>query len=194
MRNIFAITGRCHAAPPQNWRDLLAARLGSRPRRIGVWAELALYGALECLSDAGEYPLSAGACILVASRHGPVTASREVYSQARDDLPMPLLFLQTQPSQMLAVLAAHLGWSGNACFTCNPQPEALLRLAATQSGREGMLLGWVDENEQGMTAWLRLRPAGGGTEVFHAAKAQEIFSPGATHVRITHDGLGVSTG
>jgi hypothetical protein len=159
MTGDFAITGRYHSMPlPGNWRDLLAGRLGSRPRRIGVWAELALFGALECLTDANEYPLSAGAAILVASRHGPATATREVYAQARNELPMPLLFLQTQPSQMLAVLAAHLGWSGNASFVCNPQPQELIRLAATQCGTQGVLLGWVDEDKGGTTSWLRLHP------------------------------------
>jgi hypothetical protein len=192
MTNTFAITGRYHAAPPpQNWRDLLAARLGSRPRRIGVWAELALFGALECLSDASEHPLSAGASILVSSRYGPVSATREVYSQARDDLPMPLLFLQTQPSQMLAVLSAHLGWSGNASFICNPRPQEIIRLAAAQCGTKGMLLGWVDEDKQGLSSWLRLRPAGIEPGSFHAANPEEIFSHRATHLRITHEGLSV---
>jgi hypothetical protein len=159
MNGVYEIAGRYHAVPPPaDWREILAERLGSRPRRIGAWAELALFGALECLANAEEKFLPAGASIFVSSRHGPADATREVYAQARDDLPMPLLFLQTQPGQMLAVLAAHLRWNGNACFTCNPQPEALLRLAAAQSGSEGLLLGWVEENDNGKTAWLRLRP------------------------------------
>jgi hypothetical protein len=190
MSSMFTITGRYHAVPPPaDWREILAGRLGSRPRRIGAWAELALFGALECLADAGENLLPAGASIFVSSRHGPADATREVYAQARDDLPMPLLFLQTQPSQMLAVLAAHIGWSGNASFTCNPQPEALLRLAAAQSGSEGLLLGWVEENNDGKTAWLRLRPVDNAPAAGRAASVQEIFSSTATHLRIASPGL-----
>ncbi len=179
----FAIAGRYRAAPPpENWRELLAARLGSRPRRIGVWAELALFGALECLDGAGEYPLAADANIFVASQSGPVSATREVFLQARDGLPMPLMFLQTQPSQMLAVLAAHLGWTGNACFTCNPRPEDLLRLAAAQSGAGGLLLGWVDETGRGATSWLRLRKDVVDKGDF--CQGEDVFDATATHLRI----------
>ncbi len=190
----FAVAGRYRATPPpDNWRELLAARLGSRPRRIGIWAELALFGALECLHDAGEYPLAAGAHVLVASRHGPVSATREVFTQARDDLPMPLVFLQTQPSQMLAVLAAHLGWSGNACFICNPQFDASLRLAAAQCGEPGVLLGWVDEAAAGLTSWLRLRPVVLEAGAFRAARVEDVFSGRATHLRATPAGTEMLT-
>lgn len=34
---------------PSDWRDQLVLRLEQRPRRLGTWAELALYGALQCL-------------------------------------------------------------------------------------------------------------------------------------------------
>ena len=33
------------APPPPDWRERLAVRLGKRPRRLGAWAELAVYGA-----------------------------------------------------------------------------------------------------------------------------------------------------
>lgn len=51
----FTITGRCAATPPaQDWREALAHMLGAKPRRIGAWAELGLYGALTCMAEAGE--------------------------------------------------------------------------------------------------------------------------------------------
>jgi len=43
----WKITGRTQpGALPADWRAQLATRLGQRPRRMGVLAELALYGAL----------------------------------------------------------------------------------------------------------------------------------------------------
>ncbi len=190
----FEILGRYRAVPPApDWREQLAARLGARPRRIGLWAELALFGALECLTDADEHPLAADANILVASQSGPVAATREVFAQVQGDLPMPLIFLQTQPSQMLAVLAAHLGWRGNANFTCHPKPAALVRLAAAQCGPAGMLLGWVDEPGAGSTSWLRLRPAMGEVGGFQAALFEDVFALDATYLNVSRDGLEIST-
>jgi len=184
--NTFEIIGRCHAhPPPADWREQLAARLGSRPRRIGIWAELALYGALECLADAGEEVLPKNAKLLVASHKGPLAATQAVLEQEREGLPMPLTFLQTQPSQMLAVLAAHLGWSGDACFIAARHPHAVLRLAAAQSGAQGVLLGWVDEDGDGSSVWLRLRPCVREEGGFTLAGPEEIISRGVTQLRIT---------
>jgi hypothetical protein len=181
----FEILGRYRATPPAaDWRDQLAARLGYRPRRIGVWSELALFGALECMSDAGEQSLPAHATLLVASQFGPAVAMQEAYSQSRDGLPMPLTFLQTQPSQMLATLAAHLGWSGDASFAFNPQPAAMLRLATARCGAQGVLMGWVDEGGAGATAWLRLRPVERAIHTSRAAQAEDLFSPQATHFHL----------
>lgn len=188
--NTFAITGRCLAdPPPADWRERLAAQLGSRPRRIGVWAELALYGALQCLADAGEKVLPQAANLLVASHKGALAATQAVLEQGRDGLPMPLTFLQTQPSQMLAVLAASLGWSGNANFIAARNPHAVLRLAAVQSKAEGVLLGWVNEDGNGSTVWLRLLPCATQDIKFRPATQDEIFSPDTMFLRISPAGL-----
>ena len=56
--------------PPVDWRDDLARRIGRRPRRVGLWTELAMYGARCCLDAAGEAALPAGARIRVASQRG----------------------------------------------------------------------------------------------------------------------------
>jgi hypothetical protein len=153
----FVISGRCVAAPPSaDWREQLTRMLGAKPRRIGIWAELGLYGALCCMKDAGETILPQDALLMLASRRGTYAATDIVLEQMRGDLPMPLAFLQTQPSQLLALLAAQMNWSGNACFVAGAEPQALLRLAATQAGNGGMLLGWVDEMNGGSTNWLRL--------------------------------------
>ena len=157
MRN-FSITGRCLAAPPPvDWREQLTQLLGAKPRRIGTWAELGLYGALNCMADAGEKTLPLDAILLLTSRRGTYAATSAALTQMHDDLPMPLTFLQTQPSQLLALLAAQMDWIGHACFFADAQLRDLLGLATAQMGGGGALLGCVDEACGGSTRWLRLR-------------------------------------
>lgn len=157
MRN-FSVSGRCLAAPPPaDWREQLSQWLGARPRRIGTWAELGLYGALRCMADAGEERLPSDALLLLTSWRGTYVATGTALEQMRDDSLMPLTFLQTQPSQLLALLAAQMDWTGHGCFLAAAQPQDLLRLAAAQAGAGGALLGCVDEMNGGLTNWLRLR-------------------------------------
>lgn len=180
----FAIKGRCLAAPPpDDWREQLARMLGAKPRRIGTWAELGMYGALRCLADTGETTLPQGAQIWLGSRRGTYAATEIVLQQLREDLPMPLAFLQTQPSQLLAMLAAKLEWTGHACFVAGGEPQALLRLAAAQAGSAGILLGWVDEMDGGSTNWLRLFPETVEAERT-VVEGGDLYAPGASHLRI----------
>lgn len=154
----FSVSGRCLAAPPPaDWREQLTLRLGAKPRRIGTWAELGLYGALRCMADAGEKTLPSDAILLLTSRRGTCAAAGAALEQMRAHSLMPLTFLQTQPSQLLALLAAQLEWTGHGCFVAAAQPQDLLRLAAVQAGAGGVLLGWVDEAHGGFSNWLRLR-------------------------------------
>lgn len=158
MRKL-SVTGRCLATPsPADWREQLAQLLGAKPRRIGNWAELGLYGAMLCLADAGEKALPTDAMLMLTSRRGTYAATDSALAQMCDGLPMPLTFLQTQPSQLLALLAAQMDWTGHACFLAAALPQDLLRLASVQTGRGGVLLGCVDETEGGSSNWLRLRP------------------------------------
>lgn len=155
----LTVSGRCIAAPPPaDWREQLAQLLGAKPRRIGTWAELGLYGALRCMTDAGEKTLPSDAILLLTSRRGTYAATDSALAQMCDGLPMPLTFLQTQPSQLLALLAAQMDWTGHACFLAAALPQDLLRLASVQTGPGGVLLGCVDETEGGSSNWLRLRP------------------------------------
>jgi len=186
----FAIAGRCNAAPPPaDWRNQLTQMLGARPRRIGAWAELGLYGALCCMADAGEKTLPPEAQIWLGSRRGTYAATATVLDQLREDLPMPLAFLQTQPSQLLALMAAQLDWKGHACFVAGAEPEALLRLAATQSGKDGLLLGWLDDVEGGESRWLRLRPEKAANGRFVPVAAISLFSPDINLVHVSDKGL-----
>jgi len=188
----FAISGRCIAAPPPaDWREQLAQMLGAKPRRIGIWAELGLYGALRCMADAGEKTLPPEAQIWLGSRRGTYAATDIVLEQLREDLPMPMAFLQTQPSQLLALLAAQADWKGHACFVAGAEPQALLRLAAAQAGKDGVLLGWLDEMDGGMSNWLRLRPCEDVAGSYHVASAGALFSTQISHLRLANTGLEV---
>ena len=143
---------------PADWRERLATRLGQRPRRIGPWAELALYGARLCLDAAGESALPPGTQLRVASLSGPLGASRLISEQARSGLPMPFAFMQSQPSQMLAALSQHLAWQGDARFTVCRDRDALLQLAVHECGAAGLLFGWVEEDLR--TEWWRVLSPG----------------------------------
>jgi hypothetical protein len=190
----FAISGRCIAAPPPaDWREQLAQMLGAKPRRIGTWAELGLYGALRCMADAGEKTLPPEAQIWLGSRRGTYAATDIVLNQLREDLPMPLAFLQTQPSQLLALLAAQTDWKGHACFVAGAEPQAILRLAAAQTGKDGVLLGWLDEMDGGVSNWLRLRPSADAADGFQAAATGELFSTQISHLRLVNTGVEVRT-
>ena len=183
MTRLF-IRARCIAAPPPaNWRDELGQMLGAKPRRIGAWAELGLYGALRCMAEAGEATLPQDALVMLTSRHGTAAATRLVLQQMQDGLPMPMAFLQTQPSQLLALLAAQLDWRGQACYYAAAPASDLLRLAAAQSGPDGVLLGWVDETEGGSSHWFRLQPgAGAGARPGHVpASSDPLFLPEFSH-------------
>jgi hypothetical protein len=149
-----------HDLVPPDWHARLVQRLGQRPRRIGSWAELALYGARACLDAAGEDTLPPGALLCVASLLGPVEVTREAIAQSASGLPKPFSFLQSQPSQMLAALCQHLRWSGDARFMFTRDPALLMRLLQLESGPEGALLGWVEEGAEGRaprSEWWRLR-------------------------------------
>lgn len=175
----FSITGRCIAAPPPlGWRENLAQMLGAKPRRIGIWAELGVYGALRCMADAGEAVLPQNALLMLASRRGTYAATDIVLEQMRDDLPMPLAFLQTQPSQLLALLAAQMNWKGHANFVAGSEIKSLLRLVTAQAGEGGVLIGWVDEMGGGQTNWLRLHCCEMDENDFiPALSGDDIFSP-----------------
>lgn len=143
---------------PADWRDRLATRLGARPRRLGRWTELGLYGALECLHP--HTTLENNTALLVSGQHGPSPAMQEARAQARTGLPLPLTFLQIQPSQLLATLSAQLNWCGDARFITHPDPLEVLSAALRQAHThaQGVLVGWVDEIASESSDWLLLKP------------------------------------
>lgn len=139
------------------WRDALARRLGQRPRRLGLWAELALHGALGCLAQAGESTLPAAARLRVTSLSGAQAATRAGIGQVRAGrLPMPFDFMQSQPALMLAALGQAMGWRGDGSFVIAREPEALVRAALRGAAPQGLLFGQVEQEGACLrTAWWR---------------------------------------
>ena len=197
----WKITGRTASGfcsgnePPDNWRDQLAVRLGYRPRRIGVLAELALFGALDCLDAAGETTLPADTILQVCSLRGSFSAILQVLEQNREGLPMPFSFLQSQTSQLLPALAAALKWQGNAGIVLARTPAELAIFACHQAGSGGMLLGWVEEPGPASSCWLRLVPCAPPSASFVAASSlMELASPDTHYWRLSRDGVEVAPG
>ena len=183
---VYRIRARCVSQPATaDWREQLASRLGSRPRRLGRWAELGLYGALECVAADAESTLSQQAALLLSSQHGPAAAMRSARAQAHEDLLLPVTFLQTQPSQLLATLSAQLRWCGDARFITNPDPLALLSLAlAIAAGHaDVLLLGWVNELGSESSLWLRLQPVADPGGAWRQTSDFGTLLQGASHVR-----------
>lgn len=147
--------------PPDDWRDALATRLGRRPRRVGLWTELAMYGALRCLDAAGEAALPAGARLRVTSRRGAWEATRAGLAQLDAGLPMPFTFMQGQPALMLAEVGRSLDWRGDASFMLCRDLARPLALSQLGAGRDGLLFGVVEETFGDVpprSEWWRLVP------------------------------------
>lgn len=147
---------------PPDWRDQLAQRLGRRPRRVGLWTELAMYGARRCLDEAGESALPAGARLRVSSMRGAWGATHAALAQLDGGVLMPFTFMQSQPALMLAEVGRCLEWQGDASFALCRDAQQLLRLSAVGAGRSGLLIGVVEEERNGdkpRSEWWRLVPA-----------------------------------
>jgi hypothetical protein len=155
-----------------------------------------MYGALECLVAAGESTLSPHAALVLSSQNGPIQAVRSAMAQACEDLPLPLSFLQTQPSQLLAALSAQLKWSGDARFVTHSDPLVLLAwaLSLADSHADGLLLGWVDEIEAHTSVWLRLQPAPDPGGLWCLARDLPLLLQSASYVRPSPYGLEVIIG
>ena len=148
---------------PDNWREALATQLGLRPRRIGVWAEAGLFGALQCMRDAGETSLPTRAILRISSLGGPMAAIlKTLETIAEDGMAMPVAFLQSQPGQLPAIVAQALQWQGDARIANHRDPLKLLHAACREAGPAGVLIGWMEEDNKSAMAssyWLRLRAA-----------------------------------
>lgn len=154
----YRVSARHAQAPAPDWREQLAARLGTRPRRLGLWAELGLYGALQCMGSNAR--AADQVALLVNSQFGPASLLQEALGQVREGLPLPLTFLQIQPNQLLATLSTQLGWRGDARCVMHPQPLTVLAAALAMAQPAGLdvLVGWVDTHPFNTSYWLHLQP------------------------------------
>jgi hypothetical protein len=191
INRTWQITGRTSAGfssdqkLPDNWREQLSARLGYRPRRIGVLAELALFGALDCLDAAKETALPGDVVLQVCSLRGSTSAISQVLEQNREGLAMPFSFLQSQTSQILPALAAALNWQGDASVVLARNPVDLAMLVCHRAGGAGMLLGWVEEEKPNRSAWLRLAPSASPKSDFVSASGfDKMVAPDTNYWRL----------
>lgn len=192
---VWQITGRSRGEIlSENWREQLATRLGYRPRRIGIFAELALCGALECLHSAGEIALPEEVILRVCSLRGAAQAMGQALEQNRQDLPMPFNFLQSQTSQLLPALAAALDWQGDAAIVVARDPLSIAWLAAQQTGLNGMLLGWVEEAPS-RSDWLRLTHCVAPSANFVAVHSfAQMIAPDIRYWRLGKTGMEIAPG
>ena len=189
---VWRITGRQFAVPLEDWRAQLAARLGERPRRLGAWVELALWGARQCLDQAGENQLPAQALLTLSSLKGPDIALRNALAQAAEGVPMPITFLNSQPAQALPALGQYLGWQGNGRCLTTREPVLALLLACLEAGEGGVLAGWVDEDAPGVSVWLRLQCVDADVALFHDADFAELAESRVT--LLAFDGMQLQVG
>jgi len=202
---LWALAGRCADPNPNDWPQDLQRRLGRRPRRLGRWAERALHGALCCLEATGEATLPGDAALLVCSLNGAQPTLRAALADlAQGQLPLPYTFLQSQAAVLLSVLAAHLGWCGDAQAVARRDPLALLHAQLIDAPPGGLLIGWVEEAAPAVGLppgaagactwhhhWLRWRRADAATldrpldDVPHCRDLApaDLWSPALTHLR-----------
>jgi 3-oxoacyl-[acyl-carrier-protein] synthase-1 len=192
--SLWEVCGRSGPSLPDDWREELVALFGQRPRRIGMWAEVGLYGALRCIRDAGETTLPTGAILRISSLGGPMAAILQTLQGiAQDGMAMPFAFLQSQPGQLPAIVAQALQWQGDARIH-NHRDPLLLGAACREAGPQGMLIGWLEEAQNDaapISRWLRLRPASLHADLrFTAATPDDLES--CRYVRIGEHGLQIS--
>lgn len=188
----WRIMGRQFAMPPADWRAQLATRLGQRPRRLGEWVELALWGARQCLDQAGEAQLPRNAVLTLSTLNGPDIALRNALAQAAEGVPMPITFLNSQPAQALPALAQYLGWQGNGRCMTTREPGLALQLACLEAGSKGLLAGWVDEDAPGKSIWLRVQSVEADAGLFHNADFAALAESRVT--LLTFDGMQLQVG
>lgn len=176
---------------PDGWPEQLTALLGAKPRRMGEWAQMALYGALSCVERARDKSLlrAAGQLVLL-SRRGTKTATTHALAEMQEGLPMPLTFLQTQPSQLLASLVNVMGWQGGAVFLGGADPVQALWLVSAQIPEGGaVLLGVAEVEEGGRSDWLLLRAKRLDDDAFGEIALDDVLQSRVSCLSISAKGL-----
>lgn len=159
MPSMQATTFRIHASSHHpagdDWHAQLVSLLGSKPRRLSRWCEAGLLGALSCVRQAGHASLSDQVAIRIYTEYGTASTTRTALMQAKEHMPMPFTFMQTQPGQLFNALGTALGWHGDGYTTsCNHRGHS--ETALVRGIRQSALLAWVDEEPALISHWIWL--------------------------------------
>ncbi|MBI2380628.1 MAG: hypothetical protein HYV16_07735 [Gammaproteobacteria bacterium] len=140
------------------------------PRRLGPLAELALAGAWRCL---GDVSLLAETGLVLASRYAARAETEEALRSVLElhEPPMPVSFINTQPTTVLQALAQQVGAHGPALLVsgeCDALAAGMwLARNVLESGTApAVLVSVLDwEGERGEAVSLLLALDGEGTEI-----------------------------
>lgn len=140
------------------------------PRRLGPLAELALAGAWRCV---GNEVLPTGAGLILASRYAARAETEEALRPILElhEPPMPVSFINTQPTTVLQALAQQFGLHGPALLVSGElEPLAaalwLARNALESGAAPAVLVSVLDwEGERGQVFSLLLTLDGEGAEI-----------------------------
>lgn len=145
-----------------DWRQELAILLGYRPRRMSLFAESVMYGALMCLSRVSDFAPSNLSTIRLSSSWGAYTSTRKAVESSINELPLPFTFLQSQMSQALASLVSALKWHGDASIIMTASNTDFMYMSLLQANHRSVLLGCADElldaSANSFNHWLYLVP------------------------------------
>lgn len=156
---VWQIESRSHAQLyTEDWHARLVALLGYRPRRVSLFAESLMFGALDCLSRANDTPR----IIRLNSLNGAQQATLKSVFMCQTELPMPFTFLQSQVSQALAALVSALKWQGDASIVMTEHFTDFVHMTLLDSQHHSILLGHadelMDECDNSRNHWLYLKP------------------------------------
>ncbi len=159
MSHYFKIISSSNAPIKSDWQTTLVTILGSKPRRLSLWCELGLFGALSCIHKGIQLSniphLSNEVDIRVYTENSTIIASRLAIGQSQEHLPMPFTFMQTQPGQIFNALGAAIDWNGDG-FTVSGRSLREVEIELLRTAKSSILIGWVDEIPDLISRWIWL--------------------------------------
>jgi hypothetical protein len=131
--------------------ELLTRQLGERPRRLGVFAQLALAGALECRERvralAAEIPSDTAMLLTSEFAVWMELAPRLASFNVNDQAPTPYEFLAVQGNSACLAVAQRLGIAGEVLLLASDDESRDMVVATLASDSPGLLLGRVEIGE-----------------------------------------------
>lgn len=164
----------------EQWRERLMQMLGSKPRRISLFAETVMYGALDCIGQAPDWQAQSLSTVRIATLKGPCYATLKILKESEHELPMPFAFLQSQLSQGMVALLKRLDWQGDASMMITEHDTDFIKMTLIAAGNGDVLLGRTEEfnhmSDLEQTFWLLLRPCDLPTEVVLTTQVPQELS------------------